>query len=1492
MIVLRCTNEAGVKTDLDIIQDSGILLDISAIESGEIGTVFGVSSQGFALPPTNNNQAFFGYLDNLGSTPATGFIKTIPCQVLNDGNEVFDGKLYVQDVITDQNGDTIYNVVVVNETIDFSIAIQNLTVQDLDWSNYNHSYSYANISASWSDNLFGGDIVYPLIDFGQIPGDPLATEISAGGNARQFDNANFPLQVTDFQPSIRAKAVVDTIFDAVGYTYTSSFFNTDYFNNLYIVSTQDDKKGTTFVNPTTQSFQALRTSSANFSDYTLHTIGFTNEVFDNSNNYNPATSTFTAQEDGVYTVYSLVRFQEGIIDPASPRVLFIYVYVNGAEAGNTFINLTNLAPGIERQAYIGPIGLNLTAGDDVNIRFYYEPDTTNSISIRTNSRFEMVGPSSLINGTVTMQNIFDPKTKVVDILKGLIEKFNLVIEPTVNSRNTLSIQTFNDWIDQGTTVNWTDIVDRDTKFKIEHPLQTQPKQIYFSDEEDTDVLNTYTKEQFGVTFGDYTYTSDSDLAEGERKIGTYFASTPIAGINGALLMVIPKLFKKQANQEGQPFKYKPRLLYKVGMQDTPLELKGKDLSGNFSGSYFFISDGSTVYAQNQYMLFHHNDALPATFGSTRDLNFGNLNHWEYHQPEYNAFTSRTAFQEYWAFYINELYDIDARLLTCNIMLDPVVIPTIKLNQKIFIDGHYYRINKISSANLVERASVQVQLLKSSPRKLPYPRRRIINRYTGDLIQDVVVKDVFQNGTVVYADFETGESADVLPESVLASAPKDGFLAYNGGSNPIWNNNRDTGASFVTQEQLGTNLIDRAADKVKISGDFNEVKSGVQNSVVNGVSNTVLENVTYATVEGTSHFVDRQNTRVQVLGGNQVIITGSNEADMGFLNANNVQVSGSSFVTVVGGRGANNFIENADGTTMINPYAVNVIGPVDNDITVVGGSNKVIYGGNYNTVINPSNDTTGSLYLNDYRFKTTVIGGTYLDNDLYLNRNSLNLELTSGSVYYAYSGDALYKYVYNIDWTGSAGIATIELPTIDSQTQYGRSILFKASSNITSSKEVYIESFGNIDTIEGGNRFILDTPNQFVELRAGEFPVNDGLVRGWQVIRSSTSVGTTIVSGSNNYLTSATFSNPNLSLTSTGLGFSGLVNLSTLVPNTASFAISSSRAVSSSLATNASNIGITDNPTYGGVTYYPVFVGQTTGFTNALVDSSVFTYNPATNILNTTSSYAITASYALNAGGATGGISYDYDTTTLNVNNQSTIFGNALQGLPVTSIINTGSLTAIGASVFNNLSGSYNFVNVKIIGPTAFDGCIQLNSITANSCSLFNTSSFSTSTATFRNCTNLTTASFTNLENIPNLAFSACTNISSSGYNFGNFTGSIGTQAFSNNEKIVNTNFVSGAISLNINVFGNCDTLVSASFVNAISVGGTCFASSPLLSYVNLPALSGSIALGGSTGNNSVFNNTALSGSITVPSFYSSSNAGAPDGDIAYLIGRSWTVNYI
>jgi len=108
MIVLRCTNQLGTVADLDVLESVDIKVDMSAIEVGDIGEIFGVSSQAFTLPATKNNQDFLGYLDELNATNNVGFINTIPCQVLNDGIEIFTGKMYVNNVTTNQKGDTLY----------------------------------------------------------------------------------------------------------------------------------------------------------------------------------------------------------------------------------------------------------------------------------------------------------------------------------------------------------------------------------------------------------------------------------------------------------------------------------------------------------------------------------------------------------------------------------------------------------------------------------------------------------------------------------------------------------------------------------------------------------------------------------------------------------------------------------------------------------------------------------------------------------------------------------------------------------------------------------------------------------------------------------------------------------------------------------------------------------------------------------------------------------------------------------------------------------------------------------------------------------------------------------------------------------------------------------------------------------------------------------------------------------------------------------------
>ena len=76
--ILRAHNDLGIKYDLDVYNEQQFLLDISAIESGDIGKVFGISSQTFALPPTNNNNEYFGNLYDLGATLPSG---SLPNQV-------------------------------------------------------------------------------------------------------------------------------------------------------------------------------------------------------------------------------------------------------------------------------------------------------------------------------------------------------------------------------------------------------------------------------------------------------------------------------------------------------------------------------------------------------------------------------------------------------------------------------------------------------------------------------------------------------------------------------------------------------------------------------------------------------------------------------------------------------------------------------------------------------------------------------------------------------------------------------------------------------------------------------------------------------------------------------------------------------------------------------------------------------------------------------------------------------------------------------------------------------------------------------------------------------------------------------------------------------------------------------------------------------------------------------------------------------------------
>ena len=143
-------------------------------------------------------------------------------------------------------------------------------------------------------------------------------------------------------------------------------------------------------------------------------------------------------------------------------------------------------------------------------------------------------------------------------------------------------------------------------------------------------------------------------------------------------------------------------MYRIDGRDT-IDAKG--------GKIYVNDDNAVSQGQTSYSTLSILNTLPAT-PATKALHF-NANIWyPFHQNYANGKTMNGLFYEYWGRYINELYDDDARMLTCNLYFEPYELSQINLNDRVFIKDAYYRINKISGFNVSKRASVQVELLKA------------------------------------------------------------------------------------------------------------------------------------------------------------------------------------------------------------------------------------------------------------------------------------------------------------------------------------------------------------------------------------------------------------------------------------------------------------------------------------------------------------------------------------------------------------------------------------------------------------------------------------------------------------------------------------------------------------------------------------------------------------------------------------------------------------
>lgn len=747
-VILRVVNE-GVTTDLDLDNNIPLRVDISSLENDKIGQVFGVGSQTFDLPGTRTNNKFFKNANDVGAIDTPGFDGFLEAFLLLDGDVIIQGKFFLQEVISSDDGFITYKCQIIDQAVDFKTQLEGKFISQADWSNLAHSMSAPIIKDSWDGNLLNGDVFYPLCDFGTdgsieypiLPRVQVNGVSSAGSGS--IDAFGTPMALQQFQPAISAVSTFDAMFAQAGYNYTSSIITQSVnspFANLFVMPKSNEELGPVFGGAIENTFLAAYNADQSVpatppNTYANVTASFFNEISDPGANYTASNAVYTAPVDGTYTLQMSVEYDSiGIGMPGATFTLEAQIF----NQSNVLVNIVTFAsrgvssPG-QNIVQQGTRTFTMNEGDYIMPFvewFNYNVTTTMpafNIVSGSNTFYNMtVAPSNYDGVTVDIADQWDADTKTSDVLQGFIEQFNLVLVPEYGTERSIRVETFDTWMLEGREVDWTQKYDTAKRISVKHPISEQNKTIEIGNAEDNDRFSKIAKDnEPNLQYGTRQVISPSEIPLGKRKITTYFAPVivgsmilsgsetaegqPTYNLSGNS-MFVPHLYKFSAGSAKQEtFAFKPRLGYK---------LSNVSASAAFNNSIYFGDIGGTVYVSDYY-------ATLANISSTDTSSpiIYNL-HYDKQYIDYTAIggayqtaelVSQTNYDLFWSNYIEGLYDDEARKITLDMQFSPEEYKDIRLNDIIIVKNQKFRINKIKGFNLMYPDVVSVELIKEYPK---------------------------------------------------------------------------------------------------------------------------------------------------------------------------------------------------------------------------------------------------------------------------------------------------------------------------------------------------------------------------------------------------------------------------------------------------------------------------------------------------------------------------------------------------------------------------------------------------------------------------------------------------------------------------------------------------------------------------------------------------------------------------------------------------------
>lgn len=649
---------------IELFNDEQIQVTSSIQNVNDLSKTYTDFSQNFTVPASDYNNAFFEhwYNSEVNFTTDNNLRKDayleIDLTTFRKGKVQLDGATIVNGS-PDSYKLTFYGVgVTLKDTFGEDL------LSDLDYSDYAHIYTSAEVIARIEDPLNTYDVKYPLItsnriwQYQSIPiSTPFPNWLTDSLTNNNIHTTSGAINKNELFPALRVSKILGLIEDKYGITFNGTFLDDDRFTKLFLWY-----KGK----------EQFQSSSVSY-DFTIDTVTPSYSV------YNLTGSVDTSNNE-VLLYYQAGIVQHfltlGVVGTTSSDTYFIDVYQNG--------NLVNTLQGSGLASY-GLASVENVVGLNDLFTFKMRTTGTNTVDVTLTYNVTYISGSTFATDTVeitylsnTLSALVDlavnaPQMKIADFIKGIMLMFNMTIYSVKD--NEYWLEPIDDWYSKGAVVDISEYVDITT---IQHDRMPLYKKIAFKFQESECVLNKYYAKTYNKNYGDTSYQYNYD--GGEFTIELPFENLLQNKFTDTSLQVGYSL-----NGEYAPYVPKPVLLYQWDNQAIDVKFH------NDGGGHSTI-DEYTPFGQDLYYNF-----------SNYTLNFAAENSTLLNFPIQN-----TMFAGYYFSYLYNLYNNKQRLVSVKAKLPVSLTTGLELNDRLVIRDKRYIINEMKT-NL-NTGDVDLQLI--------------------------------------------------------------------------------------------------------------------------------------------------------------------------------------------------------------------------------------------------------------------------------------------------------------------------------------------------------------------------------------------------------------------------------------------------------------------------------------------------------------------------------------------------------------------------------------------------------------------------------------------------------------------------------------------------------------------------------------------------------------------------------------------------------------